>query len=461
MASAWIIAAFFFAQSLAFIALAMLAFRRKLLIGGFQFALLCSALSVYSFGSGMSISFRDLSWMTAWNQFIYAGMVWLGPLWLLLALEYAGTRTRDVPWLAAALCVFPALTLVVKYHPSLAHLCYREVFMNRNDFIWTIGYVPGPWHRAHIAYIALTILAGNAAILKVFIQSPIRFRVRAVLMLTASFIPWTMMLIYRSGRFFGGIDITPFGFAATAALFSIGLLRHGMLEQQPITWRRIVEAVNAALVVLDSDDRIIEANPSARRFFGRKGIADWKNAVELRPELEKLDIGTDNASAEFRFPDMNGTTEAKASVAFIRDKDGMANGKTVLLVFRQRQENALREYAPEDAERDAERIIKIMEEKRLHLDPDLTLVSLARKAGIPRNRVSALLNTRFRKNFNDFVNAYRVDEAKRILSASSRSVLEAGFEAGFNSKAAFYAAFKRHARMSPGEYAKKETSSPE
>ncbi len=98
-----------------------------------------------------------------------------------------------------------------------------------------------------------------------------------------------------------------------------------------------------------------------------------------------------------------------------------------------------------------------MEEQRPYLDPDLTIAGLASQIGIPARTLSRLINSRFKTNFSDFVNAYRIESAEsRLLDPHSAgdSILEILYSVGFNSKSSFNAAFKRKARVTPSQYKK-------
>jgi AraC-like DNA-binding protein len=96
-----------------------------------------------------------------------------------------------------------------------------------------------------------------------------------------------------------------------------------------------------------------------------------------------------------------------------------------------------------------------MEAEKPHLEPELSLANLARKLKIAPTLLSLVINTAFEKNFNDFVNAYRVEDFKnRLENADVRhlTLLGVAFDCGFNSKATFNRAFKKHTGQSPSEY---------
>jgi len=98
---------------------------------------------------------------------------------------------------------------------------------------------------------------------------------------------------------------------------------------------------------------------------------------------------------------------------------------------------------------------KTMEKDKVYLDPDLTLTKLAESTAIPAKHLSQIINEQYELNFNDFINRYRVDEAKRKLldpAAKDFKLLRIAFEAGFNSKSVFNIAFKKNTGVSPSEF---------
>ena len=96
-----------------------------------------------------------------------------------------------------------------------------------------------------------------------------------------------------------------------------------------------------------------------------------------------------------------------------------------------------------------------MDNEKLYLEPDLTLPVLADKVNCSINHLSQVVNSGFNMSFFDFLNSYRVREAKLILSDSydrSKSILDVSFAVGFNSNSAFYAAFKKATGVTPAQF---------
>ncbi|MCW8832199.1 MAG: helix-turn-helix domain-containing protein [Colwellia sp.] len=112
----------------------------------------------------------------------------------------------------------------------------------------------------------------------------------------------------------------------------------------------------------------------------------------------------------------------------------------------------------EDAQEYRIHVMNIMKEKQLYLECELTLSDLAEQADIPQHQLSEVLNGQLNQNFYSFVNDYRVQYAKELLTGEKTKnmpIVELAFEAGFRSKSSFYDAFKKATAMTPTQYKKK------
>ena len=98
----------------------------------------------------------------------------------------------------------------------------------------------------------------------------------------------------------------------------------------------------------------------------------------------------------------------------------------------------------------------LMDKEMLYRNPALTLTEIAEKLGIAPRYVSQIINEMFQYNFHDFVNRYRIEESKRLLSQPKQhlNIMGIALDAGFNSKSAFNSAFKRHTGITPKEFKK-------
>ena len=110
---------------------------------------------------------------------------------------------------------------------------------------------------------------------------------------------------------------------------------------------------------------------------------------------------------------------------------------------------------PALAEKYARQLTDVMETEKPFTDQDLMLPTLAARLAMPTHHLSQVINERFHLNFFDFVNRYRIEEAKRRLlnpDLQHLTILAIAYDVGFSSKSAFNAAFKKHTHTTPSEF---------
>jgi AraC-like DNA-binding protein len=96
-----------------------------------------------------------------------------------------------------------------------------------------------------------------------------------------------------------------------------------------------------------------------------------------------------------------------------------------------------------------------METRRPWLDPDLTLEQLALQLKLRPKLLSQAINKGLGQNFFEFINRYRIGEAKRLLNNPADkkvTVLEVLYQVGFNSKSSFNTVFKKQTGLTPSEF---------
>lgn len=126
------------------------------------------------------------------------------------------------------------------------------------------------------------------------------------------------------------------------------------------------------------------------------------------------------------------------------------------IIKRERKKYAKVRLPSEYAEKYLKKLLHFMETEKPYLDPDICLHRLSERLMIPNHYLSQVINGRLNRNFYDFINQYRIEEAKRILTDSKNhlTIIEVAFRVGFNSKSAFNRAFKKNINMTPSDFKK-------
>ncbi len=107
------------------------------------------------------------------------------------------------------------------------------------------------------------------------------------------------------------------------------------------------------------------------------------------------------------------------------------------------------------SEKEIKLLHSYMETEKPYLNSDLNLSDLAAHLCMNRGQLSQVINLGFEKNFNDFINEFRVNAFKEQLEAGAHeqlSLLGVAFDCGFNSKATFNRVFKKFTNRSPSEF---------
>ncbi len=100
-----------------------------------------------------------------------------------------------------------------------------------------------------------------------------------------------------------------------------------------------------------------------------------------------------------------------------------------------------------------DRLEELMTEEGLFRDSEISLAAVAERLAMTPHQLSQLLNERMNTGFWDFVNRYRIDEAKKLLRVNpDANIISICFKAGFNSKSSFNSAFKKMTGMTPREF---------
>jgi len=100
-------------------------------------------------------------------------------------------------------------------------------------------------------------------------------------------------------------------------------------------------------------------------------------------------------------------------------------------------------------------ILHAMEYDKIYLNNDISINKLAQHLNISRTYISQVINEKFNVNFTNFVNEYRIRDARRLLSDARNkkyTIESVARSVGFNSRPSFNSAFKKYTGITPSFY---------
>lgn len=91
-----------------------------------------------------------------------------------------------------------------------------------------------------------------------------------------------------------------------------------------------------------------------------------------------------------------------------------------------------------------------------YMDSELSVASLSRTFNYSPNYIGSVFKKKYSVSINDYLNRYRIEQAKKLLDETDLKIYEIAFEVGFKDQHYFSKQFKRHINITPKEYKESE-----
>ena len=94
-------------------------------------------------------------------------------------------------------------------------------------------------------------------------------------------------------------------------------------------------------------------------------------------------------------------------------------------------------------------------DEKLYLDSQISLANLGKRFGKSTQKTSEVINQYAKQNFNDFINYYRIQDAKKLLltdTGKNHTIASIAFDVGFSSLSSFNNAFKKFEKTTPSAF---------
>lgn len=139
-------------------------------------------------------------------------------------------------------------------------------------------------------------------------------------------------------------------------------------------------------------------------------------------------------------PESNPYTEKHSAKAVLPQKEVILQTK-------------LESYEKEYNQQLFEKINQLVLQKKLYLNPDLKIEDVAHAAEVNEKEISKAINYIGGQRFTSFINHFRIELAKKILTTQSQdSIKEITFKTGFSSQAQFQRKFKEITGLTPEQF---------
>ena len=259
------------------------AWGRRDYTGGTALSVLLAGLVVWTGSVAAGIFTRGSELALVWAHTVFVGVVVsVGGLFV-FALAYTGKERFLGPRTYALLAVEP----VVFFTALLLGpdgLIYRVSGPTEAGMYgWELALGPVFW--GHLVYSYALIAASSALIIHYALVSGDLYRKQVYAVLLSVFLPWFGSVVSTFAD--TQIALTPLLVGGTGLVLSWAFFRGRLLDISPVAYREVVESLNSAVFVVDTNDTIIEANDAGRRLLGDDPVvgAAIDDALETSPEL--------------------------------------------------------------------------------------------------------------------------------------------------------------------------------
>ena len=236
--------------------LGLLAWRRRRAPGALPLALTAALVTAWCLLAAIDSSSRNLAVKLFLANLEYVSQSLLPVLWLLVVLEFTGSRPW-LRWAQAWLFVIPAVTVALAFTTP-----FVVASLSPGPGGQALTY--GPWFWVQSAYSVLLLAASLLGLGRAWLSASALLRGQLAMLLACMFLP----LAWVAGSELNQVTAAPVVLALCTLVLLWGLFSFRLFDLSPLAQAAIVAGMPDAVVVLDLDRRIADFNPAAARLFG-------------------------------------------------------------------------------------------------------------------------------------------------------------------------------------------------
>ena len=262
----------YFGAALVGAATALVARRHRHVRGATPLAALMVAASLWAFCDAVETVAPEMSTKILASKISHIGIQAVAVLFLIFVLRY----TRRDEWLThgrvAALWIMPAITVLMVFTNEWHHLIWQSVEIVMLPTGPDTFYVHGLFFWLSTAYNYLLLVVGTVLLLETLRYERDVYRKQSAILIAAVTVPWLGNVLYLSSfNPLPGLDWTSLAFIVTGVLVAYAIFMLRLFDLVPVARNVLIERMSDALLVTDSHNRVVDANPAARQLLADQG----------------------------------------------------------------------------------------------------------------------------------------------------------------------------------------------
>ncbi|ELY40930.1 sensor histidine kinase [Natronorubrum sulfidifaciens] len=265
------------------------AWQKRDVPGSTAFLLLIGAMMLWAVTYGLQIAGATEGTKLFWANANHIAVAAVPIAWIGFALQFTGRDHLLTPRTLGTLSVVPTAYLVLVW-TNPRHELIRQTFgiKSVNDgSLLLIDQAFGLAFWVHAAYGYALMAAGAVLFAQLFVWAPKVYRRQVGLLLLGAVVPMAANLAFHTDLYVpSNFDLTPFSFVATGVLFFAAIYHYQLLDLVPIARETVVDTLSEGIIVIDSQQQIVDINDAAATILKLDGDAVIGTSVhQTLPEI--------------------------------------------------------------------------------------------------------------------------------------------------------------------------------
>ena len=254
------------------------------------FVVLCLSVSIWAGTFAVQLASPTLDAKLFAYRVLHVGAAVTPAAWFAFAVAYTGRGDRLTPAVIAALGVVPVV-LIVTLVTNPYSLALTDATLSTSGSLARLMTTNGPIYQLHLGISYVLIVAGAVLVSAHALRSGRSIRRGDVLLVLGAAIP----LVVNVFHVFSippidatAVNLTPVSLSLSTVLFGVAVFRYRLLDLTPIASRVVLEEMSDGVIVLDSQETVVDVNPAAERVLGGRDEVLGGDVSAWLPEYDRL-----------------------------------------------------------------------------------------------------------------------------------------------------------------------------
>jgi PAS domain S-box-containing protein len=262
----------YFGAALVSAMVAIIARRRRTVPGAQALSGLMIGVTIWAICDGLESAFVPMQAKILLSKLSHVGIQSVPVLFLFFTIGYTQRQEWLTPRRIAALWVVPVLAVLLVFTNEWHRLIWRNIQPVSLPTGIELYFDHGPAFWVVAAYDYTLILIGTLLLFYTLLRQHDLYRRQAGVLVVAAIIPWIANIVYLSDlNPLPGLDWTSLAFVITGAMVGYAIFVLRLFDIVPVAHNTLIERMSDALLVTDQQNRIVDANPAARRLLAAEG----------------------------------------------------------------------------------------------------------------------------------------------------------------------------------------------